>query len=381
MKYWTGRPGKAFAMDFVIVGAGFYGATVAERLAVSGRKVVVIEKRPHIGGNSFSYADPDTGIDVHKYGSHIFHTSREDVWNYIQRFSTFNNYQHTVRSFYKNRTYPLPVNQNTINAFYNLQLNPCEVSRFLQDITADSVKSPSNLEEKAISMMGRPLYEALIKGYTLKQWGKDPKDLSPDIITRLPIRHNDDNRYFSDTYEGIPLEGYGKLFERMLDHPNIEVRLNHCFFDVRDSLGDIPTLYTGPIDRLHQYTYGHLDWRTLDLKRTVYDVPDYQGCAVINYADEAIPYTRIHEYKHYHPECSSSASTVTHTEFSRRASETDEPYYPVNTPGNEQLFSAYLKTERPNIYIGGRLGLYRYLDMDDTIAEALKHAEQLMTLH
>jgi UDP-galactopyranose mutase len=368
-------------MDFVIVGAGFYGATVAERLAVSGRKVVVIEKRHHIGGNSYSYVDPDTGIEVHKYGSHIFHTSHEDVWKYIQQFSKFNNYQHTVRSFYKNKSYPIPINLNTINDFYNLHLKPCEVGRFLQDITADSLKSPSNLEEKAISMMGRPLYEAFIKGYTIKQWGKDPKDLSPDIITRLPIRHNDDNRYFSDKYEGIPLDGYGQIFESMLDHPNIEVRLNHCFFDIRESLGDIPTLYTGPIDRLHHYKYGRLDWRTLDLEYRVHELPDYQGCTIVNYADEAIPYTRIHEYKHYRPEYCSSTGTVTHTEFSRRASETDEPYYPVNTAENAQLLSSYLAAEQPNMYIGGRLGLYRYLDMDDTIALALKHAEYLMTLH
>ncbi|MEI7946985.1 MAG: UDP-galactopyranose mutase [bacterium] len=368
-------------MDFVVVGAGFYGATVAERLAAAGRKVVVIEKRPHIGGNSFSHIDPETGIEVHTYGSHIFHTSNEEVWAYIRRFTEFNNYRHSVRSSYKNITYPMPINLTTINNFYNLNLKPCEVSSFLQEACKESVSVPSNLEEKAISMIGRPLYEAFIKGYTVKQWGKDPKELSPDIMTRLPVRHNDDARYFSDTYEGIPLDGYGKLFERMLDRPNIEIRLNQCFFDIRESLGDIPILYTGPIDRLHNYKYGRLDWRTIELKRKMHDCPDFQGCAVINYADETIPYTRIHEYKHYHPERSSSACTVTHTEYSRSAGETDEPYYPINTPHNAQLLCSYLKEERSNISIGGRLGLYRYLDMDDTIAEALKHAEQILTSH
>ena len=367
-------------VDFLVVGAGFFGCTVAERLASSGRKVLVIDKRSHIGGNCFSEIDRDTGIECHKYGSHIFHTSDDEVWAYLNRFTGFNDYRHTVWTTFKDRVFSMPINLSTINAYYGLNLKPFEVEAFIEkERSKENVLHPANLEEKAVSLIGRPLYEAFIKGYTIKQWEKDPKGLPPDIITRLPVRHNYTNRYFADKYEGIPLEGYAKLFERMLDHSNIEVRLNTDYFETRENLGTIPTLYTGPIDRFFEYKYGPLDWRTIDFCREVHEVSDYQGCTVMNFADATIPFTRIHEFKHYHPERPGTESTVTFTEFSRVAGPADEPYYPVNTPRNSRLLEQY-QTEMAgmsNIWMGGRLGAYRYFDMDDTVAHALELAKQL----
>jgi UDP-galactopyranose mutase len=367
--------------EFLIVGAGFFGATVAERLASAGRKVLVIDKRPHIGGNSYSEADSCTGIECHKYGSHIFHTSNEKVWAYLNRFAAFNAYRHTVWTTFQNRVFSMPINLSTINAYYGMNLRPFEVDAFIEKERAkENISCAANLEEKAISLIGRPLYEAFIKGYTIKQWEKDPKELPPDIITRLPVRHNYTNLYFIDKHEGIPLEGYAKLFERMLDHPNIEVRLNTDYFEIRNGAEGIPTLYTGPIDRFFNYQHGHLDWRTIDFEHNVHETPDYQGCTVMNYADAEIPFTRIHEFKHYHPERPYTGRTVTFTEFSRVAGKADDPYYPVNTPRNTRLLEQYQSETAGlnNIWFGGRLGAYRYFDMDDTVEAALKLAEQII---
>ncbi len=367
-------------MDLVIVGAGFYGSVIAERLATFGLKVCIFEKRSHIGGNSYSEIDSETGIEVHKYGSHIFHTSNELVWKYVSRFTEFNKYRHTVWTTFKGNSYSMPINLNTINSFYDVNLRPHQVPDFIAaEISREKITTPKNLEEKAISLVGRPLYEAFIKGYTIKQWEKKPTELDADIITRLPVRHNYNNRYFNDKYEGIPLQGYGKVFERMLDHPNIEVKLNADFFDAKDNLGEIPIVYSGPIDRFFDYKYGILDWRTIDFERSVYDTSDYQGCTVMNYADESIPYTRIHEFKHYHPERKSSNSTILFKEFSRIAKNTDSPYYPVNTPRNAKLLNKYVNdaASLKNVTLGGRLGEYRYLDMDKTIERALATADKL----
>ncbi len=370
--------------EIIIIGTGFFGTTVAQQLAEAGRKVAVIEKRSHIGGNSYSEIDTETGIEIHKYGSHIFHTSNEMTWEYINRFTEFNDYRHTVWTTYQSRPYSMPINLNTINTFYNTNLAPHEIPAFIaKEIAKEKIHSPRNLEEKAITLIGRPLYEAFIKGYTIKQWEKDPTELSPDIITRLPVRHNYNNRYFNDKHEGIPLNGYGKLFERMLDHQNIEVRLNTDYFDIKNALGDIPTVYTGPIDRFFNFKYGHLDWRTIDFDRRVHFIPDYQGCSVMNYADDSIPYTRIHEFKHYHPERPQTDSTVLFKEFSRIAKQSDEPYYPVNTQRNTNLLEQY--SEEPphqkNVFFGGRLGEYRYLDMDTTIERALEISKQMINEH
>jgi UDP-galactopyranose mutase len=367
--------------DFLIVGAGFFGTTVAEQLASSGRKVLVIEKRPHIGGNCFSETDPDTGVEVHKYGSHIFHTSDEKVWAYLNRFTAFNEYRHTVWTTFRDRVFSMPINLSTINAYYGLNLKPFEVDAFIEKERAkENILHPANLEEKAVALIGRPLYEAFIRGYTIKQWEKDPTELPADIITRLPVRNNYTNRYFTDKYEGIPLEGYTKFFERMLDHPNIELRLNTDYFKVRDELVRMPTLYTGPVDRFFDYKYGYLDWRTIDFERNVHETPDYQGCSVMNYADAEVPFTRIHEFKHYHPERRGTDATVTFTEFSRVSGQVDEPYYPVNTPRNASLLRQYQQDAKvmKNVWFGGRLGSYQYFDMDDAVLHALELAEQLV---
>ena len=367
--------------DLLVVGTGFFGATVAERIACAGWKVLIIDQRNHIGGNCFSEIDPETGIECHKYGSHIFHTSNKDVWEYLNRFTKFNDYRHTVWATCKGHVYSLPINLATINAFYDINLRPFEVEAFIkQEADKENIESPQNLEEKAITLIGRPLYEAFVKGYTIKQWEKDPKDLSAEIITRLLVRYNFNNRYFDDEFEGIPVDGYGKLFERMLDHPNIEVRLGVDYFDIKDSLGHVLTIYTGPIDRFFDYKHGRLDWRTIHFEREVYDVIDHQGCSVMNYSDVDVPYTRIHEFKHYHPERIETSNTVVFREFSRIAGGDDEPYYPVNTPCNAALLKQYQQEAKrhDNVWFGGRLGQYRYLDMDDTVDAALRLSEHIL---
>ena len=370
--------------EFYIVGAGFFGATVAERLANFGISVAIIEKRAHIGGNSYSEIDKDSGIEYHKYGSHIFHTSNERVWEYVNRFTKFNQYRHTVWTTFKNKAYTMPISLSTINAYYDLNLKPHEVAGFLSKERAkESYDNPKNLEEKAISLVGRPLYEAFIRGYTIKQWEKDPKELSADIITRLPVRHNYVNRYFKDKYEGIPLDGYGSVFKNILNHPKIAVRLNSDYFCLRDEIGDAPTLYTGPIDRFFDFKHGNLDWRTIDFKKEIYDVEDFQGCSVMNYADETIKHTRIHEFKHFHPERNSVDHTLTFKEYSRVAGKVDEPYYPVNTPRNSNLLRLYQQDikKAKNVIFGGRLGSYRYFDMEATIAHALELSDKIIARH
>lgn len=368
--------------DFAIVGSGLFGAVCAERLANAGYKVLVLEKRQHVGGNCWSEPDPDTGIEVHKYGSHIFHTSNQKVWDYINCFARFNEYRHTVWTTYKNRVYSLPINLGTINAYYGLNLKPYEVEDFLvQERGKEVYENPDNLEEQAISLIGRPLYEAFIRGYTIKQWDVDPRKLPPEIIMRLPVRHNFNNRYFSDDHEGIPLGGYGQMFKQLLAQPNIEVRLDTDWFEVRHQFLDrIPVIYTGPVDQFFDYRHGRLEWRSIEFERTVYDFPDFQGCSVMNYADADVPYTRIHEFKHYHPERPATQRTVVFKEYSRIISETTEPFYPVNTPRNAALLARYKQEadQLTRVWLGGRLGDYRYHDMDDTIAAALELVEVLV---
>lgn len=371
-------------MDILVVGAGFFGCVVAEQMASAGHKVLLIEKRPHIGGNCWSEIDRETGIECHKYGSHIFHTSNEDVWSYLSRFTSFNQYRHTVWTTFRHHVYSMPINLATINSYYSLNLKPFEVEYFLEKERAkEKIKHPSNLEEKAISLIGRPLYEAFIRGYTIKQWEQDPKELPPEIIDRLPVRYNFDNRYFNDKYEGIPLNGYGKLFESLIDHRNIELKLNTDYFNVRSEFNNLLTLYTGPIDRFFDFKYGHLDWRTIQFERNVYQTPDFQGCSVMNYADPETPFTRIHEFKHYHPERKKTEMTITFKEFSHIAGPVDDPYYPVNTPRNNKLLAQYQQHAQKlkHVVFGGRLGLYCYLDMDDTVAAALQLSKKIIGNH
>lgn len=363
--------------DVIVVGAGFYGATLAERIAaVLKRQVCVLERRAHIGGNCYSEKDSATGIEYHKYGSHLFHTNSEEVWRYVNRFTTFTNYRHRVLTVHKGQVYPMPINLGTICAFFGRYLTPSEGRELIrQQTSAEDIARAANLEEKAIALIGRPLYEAFIRGYTKKQWQTDPRDLPASIINRLPVRFNFEPYYFNDKYEGLPVEGYTAAFRRMLDSPRIDIRLGVDFFDVREAIEPHQlVVYTGPIDRYFDYRLGELAWRTLDFEREAIPTDDYQGTAVLNYADEDVPFTRIHEFKHLHPERRyPTGQTLICREYSRFARRDEEPYYPVNTARDRQLFTAYqrLAARESNVIFGGRLGSYQYLDMHQAVGAAL----------
>lgn len=377
--------------DLVIVGSGFFGLTIAERAATElGLKVAVLDRRHHIGGNAYSENEAQTGIEVHRYGAHLFHTSNERVWEYVNRFTAFTNYQHKVYTSHNGEVYQMPINLGTINQFFRSSMGPGEARALIQEQAGELAGTdPSNLNDKGIQLIGRPLYEAFIKHYTGKQWQTDPKDLPASIISRLPVRYNYDNRYFSDTYEGLPVDGYTAWIERMADHPNIEVVLNTDFFDDGDFgrkqvLGQVPVIYTGPVDRYFDYAEGDLSWRTIDLEQEVLPIEDFQGCAVMNYPDEAQKYTRIHEFRHFHPERSyTKDATVIMREFSRFAEKGDEPYYPVNTSDDRSKLLAYRDLARGenNVLFGGRLGTYKYLDMHMAIGSALSMFDNKIKPH
>ncbi|MDR1731744.1 MAG: UDP-galactopyranose mutase [Synergistaceae bacterium] len=368
----------------LVVGAGFWGAVIAERLASQlNEKVVVIDKNRHPGGASWSEIDPETGIECHLYGSHIFHTSLERVWDYVSKFTSFTNYRHRVLTTYRDRVYPLPVGLGLINAFYGLNLKPCEVPDFIRRETRGE-KGPddaANLEEKAISLVGRPLYEAFIRGYTKKQWGRDPKDLPAEIISRLPVRTTWNLDYFDAIYQGVPAEGYGKFFERLLSNPRIDFFPGVDFYDIDCKIPeDCTVFFSGAIDRFFDYRYGSLEWRSLCFEFRTEPVSDFQGTSVMNYADEAIPWTRVHEFKHFHPERETKEGvTRLCTEYpSIWRGEKDSPYYPVNDRRNGELFQKYAKaaSRLKNVVPGGRLGSYRYCDMDRTVDDALAAFEK-----
>jgi UDP-galactopyranose mutase len=375
-------------IDLVVVGSGFFGLTVAERCAADlGLRVLVLERRPHIGGNAYSEAEPNTGIEVHRYGAHLFHTSNDRVWEYANRFTAFTGYQHRVFSVYKGRVYPLPINLATICEYFGAVMSPDEARAL---IAAQAAEVPpgtvGTLEQKAISLIGRPLYEAFIRGYTAKQWQTDPADLPPEIITRLPVRYTFDNRYFSDTHEGLPVDGYTAWLTRMADHPRIEVQVNTEFADLRSDLaGRVPVVYTGPLDAYFDYAAGDLGWRTLDFDLEVLPTGDFQGTPVMNYADDDVPYTRIHEFRHFHPERDwyPADSTVIMREYSRFAVRGDEPYYPINTAADRERLRAYrtLADRESGVLFGGRLGTYRYLDMHMAIASALSMYDNRLRPH
>jgi len=371
-------------LDVVIVGAGFYGATLAERLANGlGKRVLVMDRRPHIGGNAYSENDPETGIEIHRYGAHLFHTPNETVWNYVKRFTAFTDYRHRVFTTYRDQVYAMPINLGTICQFFGRRFSPDEARALVAEQAGElGGRAPRNLEEKAISLIGRPLYEAFIRGYTAKQWQTDPRELPEHIITRLPVRYTFDNRYFSDAFEGLPVDGYTAVFARMLDHPLIDVRLGLDFFDVKPDLrADLPIVYTGPIDRYFDYCEGELGWRTIDFERQILPVGDFQGTAVMNYADEATPFTRILEFRHFNPEGGYPADrTVIVREYSRFAARGDEPYYPIGAAADKATYLRYkaLAANENNVHFGGRLGSYRYWDMHQAIGAALKAFENTM---
>ncbi len=369
--------------DLLVVGSGFFGLTIAERAATElGLKVLVIDRRNHIGGNAYTAPDPETGIEVHQYGAHLFHTSNESVWDYVSRFTKFTDYQHRVYTNFGGEVYPLPINLGTINQFFRSAYSPDEAREVIAMQAGEfSTKEAANLEEKGISLIGRPLYEAFIRDYTAKQWQTDPTELPAEVISRLPVRYTYNSRYFSDTYEGLPVDGYTAWLERMADHPNIEVRLDTDFFDDSHeaskaaAVGQVPVVYTGAIDRYFDYSEGELSWRTLDFEQEVVNTGDFQGAPVMNYADAAVPYTRIHEFRHFHPERTwyPTDKTVIMREYSRFATREDEPYYPVNTADDRAGLLKYrdLRGGEKDVYFGGRLGTYKYLDMHMAIGSAL----------
>jgi UDP-galactopyranose mutase len=377
--------------DLLIVGSGLFGLTVAERAAVEhGAKVTIIDRRPHVGGNAYSEADEQTGIEVHKYGAHLFHTSNPRVWDYVNRFTEFTGYQHTVYTTHQGVVYPMPINLGTVNQFFQAAYTPDEARALIAEQAGEFAgKDPENLNDKGISLIGRPLYEAFIKNYTGKQWQTDPRNLPASIISRLPVRYTYNNRYFSDTHEGLPKQGYTAWLERMADHPNIEVLLDTDYFDTSQPLnkeavrGNLPVVYTGPVDRYFDYELGSLGWRTIDLETEHLDVGDFQGTSVMNYADAEVPYTRIIEPRHFHPERDyyPKDRTVIQREYSRFAENGDEPYYPINSGDDRERLLAYreLADAEPRTLFGGRLGTYQYLDMHMAIGSALSMADNKLS--
>ena len=383
---------KTLTADLVVVGSGLFGLTIAEQAATElGLKVALLDRRSHIGGNAYSEKEKQTGIEVHRYGAHLFHTSNERVWEYVNRFTDFTNYVHRVYTRHNGIVYPMPINLGTINQFFNAAYSPAEAKALIAEQAGELAGTdPQNLNDKGISLIGRPLYEAFIKHYTAKQWQTPPEELPASIISRLPVRYTYDNRYFNDKYEGLPVDGYAAWLERMAAHPNIEVHLNTDFFEPgheysrENVLGQIPVVYTGPVDRYFDYAEGDLSWRTIDLEEEVLPIEDFQGCSVMNYPDADVPFTRIHEFRHFHPERDyTKDATVIMREFSRFANKGDEPYYPVNTAVDREKLLSYrdLAKGEDNVLFGGRLGTYKYLDMHMAIASALSMFDNKIRPH
>ncbi|MGY4708088.1 UDP-galactopyranose mutase [Mycolicibacterium sp. CBM1] len=380
--------------DLFVVGSGFFGLTIAERVATQlGKRVLVIERRSHIGGNAYSEPEPQTGIEIHKYGAHLFHTSNKRVWDYVRQFTEFTGYQHRVFAMHNGQAYQFPMGLGLVAQFFGRYYSPAEARALIAEQAAEiATADAQNLEEKAISLIGRPLYEAFVKGYTAKQWQTDPVELPAAVINRLPVRYTFDNRYFNDTYEGLPVDGYTRWLENMATDERIEVCLDTDWFDVRDELRaanpDAPVVYTGPLDRYFDYAEGRLGWRTLDFELEVLGgCGDFQGTPVMNYNDLDVPYTRIHEFRHFHPERDyPDDKTVIMREYSRFADDDDEPYYPINTEADRALLAAYRakareETSASKVLFGGRLGTYQYLDMHMAIASALSMYDNVLSPH
>ena len=368
--------------DLVVVGSGLFGLTIAEQAASRwGLRVAIVERRSHLGGNAYSEIDPETGIEVHKYGAHLFHTSNERVWEYVNRFTSFTSYVHRVWTTVDGVVYPMPVNLGTINQFFSAAYGPDEARALIAQQAAEvDGQEITDFEPKGVSLVGRPLFDAFFKNYPAKQWQTDPKDLPASIISRLPVRYNYDSRYFNDKYEGLPVDGYTAWMERMVASDLIDVYLDTDFFDPENPLnkaavvGKVPVVYTGPVDRYFDYSAGDLSWRTVDFEKEVVDTGDYQGCSVMNYGDIDVPFTRIIEFRHFHPERDyQDKKTVIFREFSRFADHGDEPYYPVNTAQDRERLEQYreLMKNEDRVFFGGRLGTYKYLDMHMAIASAL----------
>lgn len=363
----------SFEPDLLVVGAGIFGLTVARKAADDGHRVLVLERRSHIGGNCYDYRDPETGIMVHRYGSHLFHSPNSEVWDFLGRFTKFSDYEHRVFANAGGQAYSFPMNLSLIAQVYGRYFSPEEAKKLITEEASEfSSEEAKNLEEKAISLVGRKLYEKFIKGYTSKQWQTPLTELDPSIITRLPVRYSFDNRYFSDKHQGQPVEGYTAMFQKMVDHPLIEVRYGVDYFEEKaaGNFENIPTVYTGPLDEYFSYDLGRLQWRTVDFENEVLDVDDFQGTSVMNYNDEKVPYTRILEHQHYDPQAADNkvaGKTIISREYSRFAGPGDEVYYPINSDANRELAAAYKgrakAEEERGIYFGGRLATFTYLDI------------------
>ena len=367
--------GYKMKYDYLIVGAGIYGAVAAHELTQKGKKVLVIDKRNHIAGNI--YTENVDGINVHKYGAHIFHTSDKEVWDYVNQFAEFNNYVNSPIAIYKNELYNLPFNMNTFSKMWGIK-TPDEAKKIIDEQKKQYyTENPANLEEQALSLAGKDVYEKLIKGYTEKQWGRDCRELPAFIIKRLPFRFTYNNNYFNDRYQGIPVGGYTSIVEKLLE--GIEVKLNTDFLKEREAYEDIADkiIYTGMIDQFYDYRLGVLEYRSVRFETEKLECENYQGNAVVNYTDREVPYTRIIEHKHF--EFGTQPVTIISREYSSEWKKGDEPYYPVNDEKNNALYEQYrsLAEKENKVIFGGRLGGYKYYDMDKTVKAALELAANL----
>ena len=363
--------------DFLFVGAGLFSATLANKLILNGKTCLVLEKRSHIGGNI--YTENIDGINVHKYGAHIFHTDDKDIWDFVNSFVEFNRYTNCPVANYKGNLYNLPFNMNTFAKLWNDVITPEDAKKRIAEQASEMKgKTPKNLEEQAISLVGRDIYEKLIKGYTEKQWGRDCTELPPSIIKRLPARLTFDNNYFNDRYQGIPIGGYTKMIEKMFE--GCDIQLDTDFFDDKEkwlSIAD-KVIYTGTIDKFFDYQFGELEYRSLKFETEKLDIENYQGNAVVNYTEREIPYTRIIEHKHF--EYGTQPTTIITREYPSNWKQGDEPYYAVNDERNSTLYAKYkeLADKQDKVIFGGRLGMYKYFDMDDTIIAALELSKGLL---
>ncbi|KEP68493.1 UDP-galactopyranose mutase [Thioclava dalianensis] len=357
-------------MNILLVGAGLSGAVIGRKLAEAGHNITIVDSRAHVGGNCHTERDAETGVMVHVYGPHIFHTDDEEVWDYVNSFETFQPYKNRVKTTSRDQVFSLPINLHTINQFYNRTMRPDEARAFIEQQADTSITDPQNFEEQAMRFVGADLYEAFFKGYTIKQWGVSPTELPAAILKRLPVRFNYDDNYFFHRFQGMPENGYTQMIERILDHPGITVQLETRFTREMGEPYD-HVFYSGPLDGYFDYERGRLGYRTLDFERFTYE-GDYQGCAVMNYGEESVPYTRITEHKHFSP-WESHEGSVCYREFSRACEPDDIPYYPIRQVKEKALLADYVAMAEtaPDVTFVGRLGTYRYLDMDVTIREAL----------